>query len=47
MSIALLCGLLGEYFFGLWWTDYLATGIILVFVAKEALASYRELDEER
>ena len=37
MSIALLGGLLGVYLFGLWWVDYLATGIILVFVAKEAL----------
>jgi divalent metal cation (Fe/Co/Zn/Cd) transporter len=47
MSIALLGGLLGEYFFGLWWMDYLATGVILVFVAREALESYRELDGER
>ncbi len=46
MSIALLCGLLAEYFFGLWWVDYLATGVILAFVAKEALESYRELREE-
>ena len=47
MAIALLGGLLAEYFVGLWWADYLATGIILSFVAKEAVESYRELHEER
>jgi divalent metal cation (Fe/Co/Zn/Cd) transporter len=45
MSIALLGGLLAEYFFGLWWVDYLATGVILAFVAKEAIESYRELHD--
>jgi divalent metal cation (Fe/Co/Zn/Cd) transporter len=43
MSIALLGGLLVEYFFGLWWVDYVATGIILAFVAREAIESYRDL----
>ncbi len=43
MSIALLFGLLVEFLFGLWWVDYLATGVILAFVAKEAVESYREL----
>ena len=43
MSIALLGGLLAEFFFGLWWADYLATAIILVFVGREALESYHEL----
>ncbi len=47
MAISLLGGLLAEYFVGLWWADYLATGIILSFVAKEAVESYRELHEER
>jgi divalent metal cation (Fe/Co/Zn/Cd) transporter len=42
MSIALLGGLLAEFLFGLWWVDYIATGIILAFVAKEALESYQE-----
>ena len=42
MAIALLGGLLAEYFFGLWWVDYLATGVILAFVAKEAVESMRE-----
>ena len=43
MSIALLCGLLAEYLFGLWWVDYLAAGVILAFVVNEALESYHEL----
>ncbi len=46
MAIALLGGLLAEYFLGLWWADYLATGVILAFVAREALESYHELHEE-
>jgi len=40
MSIALLLGLLTVYLFGLWWVDYLAAGIILVFVAKEAVEAF-------
>lgn len=36
MSVALLAGLLAEYFLGLWQADYIATGIILIFIAKEA-----------
>jgi len=46
MSIALLGGLLAEYFFGLWWADYLATAVIIGFVAREAFESYHELKEE-
>ena len=42
MSVALLGGLLAEFFLGLWWADYLAAGVILAFVAKEALESYHE-----
>jgi len=45
MSVALLGGLLVEYFLGLWWADYLATAFILTFVSREALESYRELHE--
>ncbi|MDG6954599.1 MAG: cation transporter [Nitrososphaerota archaeon] len=45
MSLALLAGLLAEYLFGLWWADYLATAVILVFVGKEALESYMEVRE--
>lgn len=47
MSIALLGGLLVEYLFGLWWVDYVATTVILTFVAREALESYRELRDEQ
>ncbi len=46
MSVALLGGLVAEYFFGLWWVDYLATGVILAFVAREAVESYNELHGE-
>jgi len=46
MATALLGGLLAEYFLGLWWADYIATGIILAFVAREAVESYHELHEE-
>ena len=47
MATALLGGLLAEYFLGLWWADYLATGIILTFVTSEAVESYHELHEEK
>jgi divalent metal cation (Fe/Co/Zn/Cd) transporter len=46
MAAALLGGLLAEYFLGFWWADYLATGVILAFVAREAVESYHELHEE-
>jgi divalent metal cation (Fe/Co/Zn/Cd) transporter len=46
MSAALLGGLLAEYFFGLWWADYVAAGVILVFVAREALESLEEIRSE-
>ena len=46
MALALLGGLLGEYFLGLWWADYLATGVILAFVAREAVESSHELHEK-
>jgi divalent metal cation (Fe/Co/Zn/Cd) transporter len=40
MAAALLSGLLAEYFLGLWWADYVATLVILAFVAKEGAESY-------
>ena len=43
MSLALLSGLIAEYFLGLWWADYLAAGIILGFVGREALESRAEV----
>jgi len=46
MAVVLLGGLLAEFFLGLWWVDYLATGVILAFVAREAIESYRELHQE-
>jgi divalent metal cation (Fe/Co/Zn/Cd) transporter len=46
MATALLGGLLAEYLFGFWWADYLATAVILGFVAREAIESYHELGEE-
>ena len=48
MAIALLGGLLTEFFFGIWWIDYVATAVILAFVGKEAIESLRELrDKDR
>jgi divalent metal cation (Fe/Co/Zn/Cd) transporter len=46
MSVALLVGLLAVFLFGLWWFDYVATAVILAFVTKEAIESFRELHEE-
>jgi len=46
MAITLLGGLLAEYLFGLWWVDYLATAVILAFVAREAVESYHALRGE-
>ncbi len=43
MSVALLVGLLAEYFLGLWQADYIATGVILIFIAKEAIEHKHEL----
>jgi len=45
MSLALLGGLVVEYFTGLWWVDYVATVVILSFVVREAIESYHELHE--
>jgi len=46
MSLTLLAGLLLEYFARLWWADYLATTLILAFVAREAVESFREVSSE-
>ena len=43
MSIALLVGLLAVFLFDWWGVDYLATGVILAFVTKEAIETYHEL----
>ncbi len=42
MALALLGGLLVNYFFKLGWVDYLATAIILAFVGKESVEAFRE-----
>lgn len=42
MSIALLGGLLANYLFGISWMDYVATGVILAFVAKESMEAFQE-----
>lgn len=47
MSIALLLGLLAEYLLGLWWADYVATAVILAFVAREAVGALHEMEEEK
>ena len=46
MSIALLGGLVVEYLFKIPWVDYVATAIILSFVAKEAWESFAEMKRE-
>ncbi len=43
MSIALLGGLLAEFWFGFWWADYVAMAIIIAFIGKEALESLDEI----
>jgi divalent metal cation (Fe/Co/Zn/Cd) transporter len=40
MSVALLGGLLVNYLFGIGWADYVATAVILGFVAKESLEAF-------
>lgn len=45
MSAALLSGLLINYIWSLSWADYLATFVILVFVAREAIESISEVRE--
>ncbi|MDA4115016.1 MAG: cation transporter [Thaumarchaeota archaeon] len=42
MAVTLLGGLLVEFFLKIAWVDYVATGIIILFVAKEAVESYRD-----
>ena len=42
MALALLGGLLVNYFFKIAWVDYLATAIILAFVGKESIEAFRE-----
>ena len=44
MSVALLVGLIANFMWRLWWVDYLATVVILLFIAREgveALQNFR------
>ena len=43
MSLALLGGLLMNYLWRIWWVDYVAAGVILVFVLREALEALEEI----
>jgi divalent metal cation (Fe/Co/Zn/Cd) transporter len=43
MALALLGGLLINYLIGIGWVDYVATAVILVFVARESLEAFRGL----
>jgi divalent metal cation (Fe/Co/Zn/Cd) transporter len=45
MSLALLGGLLANYLFGITWSDYIATAIILGFVALEVRESLEEMQQ--
>jgi len=47
MSIALLLGLVINYLLKLFWADYVASLIILIFVAREAMESIREVKGQR
>jgi len=43
MSLALLVGLLVNYLWRVWWVDYVAAGVILIFVLREALEALEEI----
>jgi len=43
MSLALLGGVLLNYFWKIWWADYVAAGVILAFVLREALEALEEV----
>jgi len=43
MSLALLGGVLLNYFWKIWWVDYVAAGVILAFVLREALEALEEV----
>jgi divalent metal cation (Fe/Co/Zn/Cd) transporter len=47
MSLALLGGLTAEFFLGVWWADYVATGLILTVVAREGFESLYQAKLER
>lgn len=47
MAVALLGSLLAEFFFGLWWANYLATAIILILIIGEAAEAYESMSPKR
>lgn len=47
MSAALLVGLVANFLWRLWWVDYVATVVILIFLSREALESLRQVRAER
>jgi divalent metal cation (Fe/Co/Zn/Cd) transporter len=47
MSAALFVGLVANWVWRLWWVDYLATVVILVFLAREAFESLHKFRLER
>lgn len=47
MAVTLLGGLLAVFFLKMGWIDYVATAIILIFVASEAIESTRETRENK
>jgi divalent metal cation (Fe/Co/Zn/Cd) transporter len=47
MSLALLVGLVANFLWHLWWLDYVATAVILLFLAREAVESLQEYRNER
>jgi divalent metal cation (Fe/Co/Zn/Cd) transporter len=47
MSAALLVGLLANFLWRIWWVDYVATAVILAFVAREAGESLHHFRGER
>ncbi len=46
MSAALLVGLVANLLWRLWWVDYAATGVILIFLVRGAVESAREMRTE-
>jgi divalent metal cation (Fe/Co/Zn/Cd) transporter len=42
MSLALLGGLIANYLIGIGWADYVATAVILAFVAKESAEAFHD-----
>ena len=46
MSTALLIGLLANFLWRLWWVDYVATAVILFFLAREGVEAFHNYRNE-